>query len=129
MIPLLIREDVEIYRQLLALKRLSDYHLAPLAGLPQKAWPDLALAALRAGYEPGQIASAAFERTDAVSGSGIEYWKEWDQAFSDIGREGTSELQEVSRRGREMAQRMLKEAQEWEERVDLNGLVGGLIGR
>jgi hypothetical protein len=127
MIPLLIREDVEVYGQALALRRLSEYHLAPLAGLPQKAWPDLALVALQAGYEPAQIAGAAFEKTDAVVGSGIEYWEKWDLAFAEIGREGTPELQEVSRHGRKIAQEHLQWAKALDKNIDLNGLVGGVI--
>ena len=127
MIPLLIREDVEVYAQLLSLKRLSDYHLAPLAGIPQKPWSNLALAALQAGYEPAQIAGAAFEKTDAVVGSGIEYWEKWDLAFAEIEREGPPELQEVSRHGRKIAQERIQMAKGLEKYIDIHGLVGGLI--
>jgi hypothetical protein len=127
MLPLLIREDVEVYRQVLALPRLSDYHLAPLEGLPQKPWSSLALVALQAEYEPAQIAEAAFEHTDAVVGSGIEYWEKWDLAFAEIEREGPPELQEVSRQGRRLAREKLEGAKALERYIDLHGLVGGLI--
>ena len=127
MIPLLIREDVEVYGQLLSLKRLSDYHLAPLGGLPQKPWSNLALVALQTGYEPAQIAEAAFETSHTVVGSGIDYWEKWALAFAEIGREEAPELQEVSRYGMEIAQRKLQEAEELEKRIDIKGLVDGLI--
>jgi hypothetical protein len=129
MLPLLIGEDIEVYRQVLTLPGLSKYHLAPLGGLPQKPWSDLALAALQAGYEPAQIAEAAFEETDAVVGSGIEYWEKWDLAFAEIEREGPLELQEVSRYGRKMAQERLQGAKVLERSIGIHGLVGGLIPR
>jgi hypothetical protein len=128
-IPLLIGKDIEVYRQFLSLKLLSDYHLAPLAGLPQKAWSDLALVALQAGYEPAQIAEAAFEESDPIVGSGIEYWEKWDLAFAEIGREESPELQEVARHGREVAQRELQGAWKLEKQIDVHGLVGGWIAR
>lgn len=127
MIPLLIREDVEVYGQILALSRLADYHLAPLRGLPQKPWSDLALVARQAGYEPVQIAEAAFKTHHGWAGSGIEYWEKWDLAFAEIGREESPELREVSRHGREIAQKELQRSRELEKRIDINGLVGGLI--
>jgi hypothetical protein len=125
MIPLLIREDVEVYAQLLSLKRLSDYHLAPLVGLPQKDWSDLALVALHAEYEPAQIAEAAFNihhTMNTMRGTSIEYWEKWDLAFAEIGREGPPELQEVSQHGREIAQRELQGARGLERNIDIHGL-------
>lgn len=128
MIPLLVQEDIEVYEQLLSLKRLSGYHLRPLQGLPQKGWSNRALVALRAGYEPTEVAQAAFDTYDhVVVGSGIEYWHKWDLAFAEVGQEALPELQEVSRHGREIAQRKLQEAKGMEEYIDRNGLVGGLI--
>ena len=126
MLPLLIREDIEVYRELLSLEKLSAYHLAPLAGLPQKAWSNLALVALQR-YEPAHIAEAAFESRDAVRGSGIPYWEKWDLSFAEIGREESPGLQEVARHGREMAQKELQRARELEKHIDIHGLVGGLI--
>lgn len=126
MIPLLIREDVEVYGQLLSLKSLADYHLGPLAGLPQKAWSSLASVALQAGYEPVQVAAAAF-KTHHTWRSGIEYWEEWNLAFAELGREETPELQEVSRHGMEIAKEQLQLAKRLGEYVDVNSLVGGLI--
>ncbi|HEX7180688.1 MAG TPA: hypothetical protein VF756_02510, partial [Thermoanaerobaculia bacterium] len=126
MIPALIRGDVEVYKQVLALPRLSGYHLAPLAGLPQKPWSDLAQAALQAEYEPAQIAGAAFKSHHGWAGSGIEYWEKWDLAFAETGRE-SPELQEVARHGRGIAQRELQRARELERHIDINGLFGGLI--
>jgi hypothetical protein len=127
MIPLLIQGDVDVYEELLSRKRLSDYHLRPLRGLPQRAWSKLALAALRVGHEPAQIAGAAFGTSHTVVGSGIEYWHKWDLAFVEVGREKPPELQEISQYGREIVQRKLQEAKGMEEYIDRNGLVGGLI--
>ncbi len=127
MIPLLIQEDVEVYERLLSLKRFSDYHLGPLRGLPQKGWRNLALVALRAGYEPSKVVQAAFDTHHTVVGSGIEYWEKWDLAFAEMGREAPPELQEVSRDGRERVQKELQKIKGMEEYIDRNGLVGGLI--
>jgi hypothetical protein len=127
MLPLLIREDVEVYGQVLALSRLSDYHLAPLGGLPQNPWQNLALVALQSGYEPAQIAEAAFYTSHSWAGSGIEYWEKWYLAFTEIEQEGPPELQEVSRHGREIAQKELQRARALEKHIDIYGLVGGLI--
>jgi hypothetical protein len=125
MLPHLIREDVEFYREVLALPRLSDYHLAPLAGLPQKAWSSLALAALQAGYEPAQIAEAAFKTHHTTVNAGVDYWEKWDLAFAKIGE--IPGLQEVSRQGAKLAQHNLERAKEMEKRIDIHSLFGGLI--
>ena len=128
-LPVLVREDAEVYRQVLALPRLSDYQLAPLRGLPQEPWSKLALLALRAGYEPAQIAEAAFKTTHTTVGAGIEYWDKWNLAFSEIQREGPPELEEVARNGMRIAQRKLQEAKDLEKSIGIHGLVGGLIPR
>lgn len=127
MIPLLMRGDVEVYERLLGMKPLSRYHLRPLAGLPQKQWSDLALAAHQAEYAPAEIAGAAFEKSDAVVGSGIEYWEEWDLAFAEIGKEGPPELRDISQHGRKIAQERIQMAKGLEKYIDNHGLVGGLI--
>ncbi|HEY3571871.1 MAG TPA: hypothetical protein VGP73_28335 [Thermoanaerobaculia bacterium] len=119
MIPLLIQGDVELYRKLLLLKRLSDFHLAPLEGLPQSAWSNLALVALQADYEPAQIAATAFEPPSW--GSGIEYWENRDLALAEIEREGTEELQEIARHGRRIAQEELRRAKAREKKIGLHG--------
>ena len=120
MIPLLIQEDVELYGQLLSLRRLADYHLVPLRGIPQKGWRNLALAALQA-YESDRIAKAAFETHHTLVGPGIEYWEKWDKAFIEIGREEIPELQEISRWGREIAQMNIRKAQGWDLEIDRRG--------
>jgi len=124
MIPLLIQDDVELYGKLLSLKRLSDFHLAPLEGLAQSVWSNLALVALQAGYEPAQIAAAAFDPPSSW-GYGIEYWENWDLAFAEIGREGSEALQEIARHGREIAQVKLRQAHARQREVELHGFHGG----
>lgn len=126
-ISLLVRDDVEVYRQLLSIGRLSAYHLEPLGGLPQETWWSLARVAVQAGYEPAQIAEAAFAVSHTWVGSGIEYWEKWDLAFSRGGLDESSELQEIGRHGRSIAWARLKGAKGVERYIDLNGLVGGLI--
>jgi hypothetical protein len=123
-IPLLIQKDVEFYGKLLSLKRLSEFHLAPLEGLPQSAWSNLALVALQAGYEPAQIAAAAFEPA-SFWGSGVEYWESWDLAFGEIEREGTEELQEIARHGRQIARVKLRRAKARQGEIELHGFHGG----
>src|SRR4051812_1594648 len=52
MIPAVVDSDIDLYRKLLRIESLKDYHLEPLERLPDPVWESLALAALDAGYAP-----------------------------------------------------------------------------
>lgn len=122
-VPLLIGDDVELYEKLLSLRRLSDHHLDPLRGLPQEGWEDLVLVALRAGYEPEQIAEATFKTSDAILGSGIEYWEKWDEGFARLEGKEDARLREIVRYGRRMAQERIRGAQQLQRMFDLHGVI------
>lgn len=122
LLPLLIGTDVELYRRLLAIGSLADYHLQPLGGLPSAAWEILAMAALDAHYTPESIAEATLAVPHTVFGSGKEYWERWDQAFAAFEGHPREDLREVARHGRRQA-RGSAQGPEWIQRqLDLHGL-------
>lgn len=125
LIPGLVEKDVDLYRNLLALPSLADYHLEPLEGLPDQDWEGLALAALEAGYELSRVAGATFESSYSFAGSGIEYWSRWDEAFAKLEDHSSEDLREVARYGRQEAQRQIQKAQEVQRRYELQGLGHG----
>lgn len=125
LIPGLVEKDVDLFRNLLALPSLVDYHLEPLEGLPDQDWEGLALAALEAGYAPSRVAAATFESSFSFAGSGIEYWSRWDEAFAKLEDHSSKALREVARYGRQEAQRQIQKAQETQRRYELQGLGQG----
>jgi hypothetical protein len=122
MLPTLIDSDLELYRKLLEIEPLADYHLGPLGGLPGTAWGGLALAALDAGYAPEDIARAAFLKSISDVSVGPESWEPWDQAFATFENHSREDLREVVRHGRACAQEKLGRARDRQRRFELYGL-------
>jgi hypothetical protein len=125
LLPALIENDADLYRKLLARPELADYHLDPLSGMPDEAWVPLALAALDAGYEPSQVADAADSAGHLWSGTGVEYWRRWDDAFASLEGHPDDGLREIAREGRRWVRSRLADAEAEEKRVALHGLAAG----
>jgi hypothetical protein len=121
-LPILIDSDIELYRKLLGMKSLRDYHLAPLEGLPGPAWESLALAALDAGHAPEAVAGATCGSSHSWVGSGVEYWESWDQAFTAFENHSREDLREVGQYGRAAVRDWLQDGQERQKRFELYGL-------
>jgi hypothetical protein len=122
LVPALIGRDVDLYKRLLSLSDLKDYHLAPIGGPQAHGWEDFVLAALDAGCLPEAIAQASFGTSHSWVGSGIEYWERWDQAFATFERHPRAEFQDVVRSAREWVRAKLTEARRLQQHYELHGL-------
>jgi hypothetical protein len=121
-LPTLVDSDIELYRKLLGMELLKDYHLGPLEGLPGPAWESLAFAALDAGHAPEAVAEATFGSSHTWAGSGVEYWEHWDQSFAAFENHSREALREVGRHGRRAVQAWLLHEQEHQKKLELYGL-------
>lgn len=115
----LVGDDVHLYRQLLALPRLSNHHLVPLHGLPGPAWAEKALAALEAGHEPEKIADATV--WGGVQTMSLETWQEWADAFAAYEHDERDGLSTVARCGKEIADRWREKAEKDSRQLELAG--------
>jgi hypothetical protein len=122
MLPVLIDSDLELYRKLLEIEPLKDYHLGPLGGLLGMAWEALAIAALDVGYAPEAVANAAFWHSISDVSTGLESWERWDQAFAAFENHPREDFREVARHGRASAQEEIGRARERQRRFELYGL-------
>ncbi len=122
LIPLLIRRDVELYRDLLQRHDLAAHHLRPLEGPLDEEWESLVIAALDAGYEAREIAMAIYPTPQAISGSGLEHWTQWDQALARFESHPRGDLREVARYGRELTREEIRRAEARERSLALYGL-------
>jgi hypothetical protein len=124
LLPLIVRRDPELYRQLLAVVWLRDYHLAPLAGKPDDPWIELALLALEAGHLPERIAEAAVwgPGGHSFAGPGVDYWEEWARAFAALEDHPLAEVREIGRHGRQIVECDLQQARSRQEQIDLRGM-------
>ena len=123
LISLLVDKDVEVYEALLGLKALSRFHLEPLAYTPDENWAELAMTALKEGYELRSIAKAAFDPTGVVTSwtSESRHWKKWDDAFAQLENDSRLEIREIAGLGRVEAQSRIQRAKERERREEIHG--------
>lgn len=100
LVRLLVGTDSEAFKVLLARDSLESYHLAPLAGVPDAGWWDLAKIALQNGISPSDVAQSAFHlESDGWSGPESEYRGEWTAGFETVPPAAGPDLKEVSRIG------------------------------
>ncbi|HVT59876.1 MAG TPA: hypothetical protein VHR45_15930 [Thermoanaerobaculia bacterium] len=124
LVPRLIGGDLVLYETLLADDRLSDLHLEPLRARPEGDWIALAEAALSRGYDPRAVAGASLSSSHLHSGSGLEYWIGWDEAFAALEKHDNSGLGEVGQAGREMASGAIAQARQRQTHFELRGFHG-----
>lgn len=119
---LLVGRSPRLYRRLLGLRHLADHQLEPLAGGPPGGdWPELAELALEAGYEPMHVAAAAFYPPMTISGSGVEHWNRWREAFARLLQSSEGRLHSVAEQGLAIAAKYIDEAKEREHQFELTG--------
>lgn len=116
----LIQRDSDVYIKLLGIKRLGrELHLAPLRGIPDDAWAELAAVALEeGGFLPHDVACAAF-RNMVDEGMSEAYWRKWEDAFGRLLNDSRDEIKAVARQGMEQARRLREEARVEERRRQL----------
>jgi hypothetical protein len=104
MIREIVGRDPELYRFLLDIPSLQDYHLAPLRGHPEgAAWITMATTALDSGHEPEDIVRATRAGGWSWAGDESEMWKSWIAAYEALQSHTDPRLQEVGRLGVEYA--------------------------
>ncbi len=121
-LPTLIDSDIELYQKLLTIRSLVVYHLEPLGGLPGLVWESFASAALDAKHPPVAVAAATFGSGHSWAGSGMEYWKRWDEAFSLFESHSREDLREVAQHGRRMVRGGRQHGEEHQKKFELYGL-------
>jgi hypothetical protein len=124
LLPPIVRQEPELYKQLLTVVWLRDYHLAPLAGKPDGPWIELAQLALEAGHPPERIAEAAVWGPGGhfFAGPSVDYWEEWAQAFAALEDHPRAEMREVGSRGRQIIGLDLQRARARQEQINLRGM-------
>lgn len=122
LLPLLVDRQSSLFARLLGLFTLKEHHLAALQGKPDPVWADLASLAIRHGYTADQVASAAFiGMLPFTSGSGLDYWMEWDQAFEALESDSRPEVREVAAEGRKIALADIERSHEKQRQFELHG--------
>lgn len=123
LVPLVVGDRLEVFRHLLSVAALADYHLRGLGGLPNKIWAEKARLALERGYSPRDIAhhtiwtpGHSHRRFDS------QHWQEWIDAFAVFTQDPNPELVETVRCGMEMAGQELQKAADQKRGAELHGM-------
>jgi hypothetical protein len=99
----LVGDNTFLYRELVKRGSLADYHLNPLRGKITEAWTEKALIALEAGYEPEQIAEAAFGESFFWSGDASTLWRTWVDEFESLNKHDEPRLRSIADAGLRLA--------------------------
>lgn len=118
----LVGTDTGLYSKLLTRQDLRSLHLAPLDGPPSSLWVELAIFALDAGYEPQEVANAAYGSVWSWTGNASDMWLGRIHDYSELERHPDPRIQEVGRIGRERAESARSQALEEEHLEDVFGL-------
>ncbi len=105
-VRMLVGQDIELYRSLVAAPRLRPHHLAPMNGRPDEGnWIIRAKAALDAGIAPRDIALAALEWSSGWINLDREsdLWTSSLEAFQKIQSDEDERIREVAEEGIEIA--------------------------
>jgi hypothetical protein len=122
LVRLLVGDDPELFKVLLAREDLRSIHLAPLGRIPDSSWWVLAAIALEAGIAPADLARASLDLDeDGWSGSDAEHRKKWVSAFASAPAAAAPGLTEVARIGHEIATHLVAEANRNERQEAMRG--------
>lgn len=122
-IGLLVNDHLELYRYLLSIERLQDFHLAPLAGNPEGSWFDKARLALAAGHSSEEVAMAVHGYLTVIAWTGSEssMWQEWVERFELLFSHPDETIRQIGIAGRNRAQSAMERARERERREAVYG--------
>ena len=104
----LVNRSPDIYKHLLALPHLKDYHLVPLSGDLNDVWIELATLALNAGYSPDDIAAATVrEYPDTLINMDGEAdkWSKWIKEFERIASQDNELFKRIGEAGKIIAKK------------------------
>jgi len=128
----LIADDLELYRDFLAIHRPPSQHLAPLSGASKtedfettpslgKSWAEKAVLALDHGYTPEDVAQAAFGIFISWCGNASEMWNAWVVQFESMLTHPERRVQVVAEIGRARAVRNRDDALQRERATAVYG--------
>jgi hypothetical protein len=121
-VGLLVGDDLDLYRQLLATDTLRRHHLGPLTGDPSApSWTDKAVLALQAGYSPKEISHAARGFHWGGSGKQSVMWQGWIDSFFRLLGHPDTRIKEVGRAGIDWATTVRDQAIAEERYEDVHG--------
>jgi hypothetical protein len=121
----LVGNDLGLYRELLSDEGAKAWHLAPLSGTPEGAWIEKASLALDAGYEPREIARAAYGypvMTIEWVGKESAKWSEWASKFESLLQHVDQGIRSVGEAGKGIADRRIPGALEEERDEEVYGI-------
>lgn len=122
LVSLLVGDDAEVFRSVLARDDLRSLHLAPLRRCPDPSWWSLARIALDLGCAAGEVARATFEvESEGWSGSESSHRRGWVEAFAAMRDTADPRLAEVARLGEQEARARLADATRREREEAMRG--------
>ena len=97
---LLVGSDQDLYRELLSIAELRNFHLAVLSGDPNEAnWVDLAKLALAAGFSHRDVAHAVESSSFSWTGGLSTYYQEWVERFERLRQHNDADIQKIADEG------------------------------
>ena len=122
----LIEDDLELYSYVLDNEGLEQYHLVPLAGIPNDVWIEKAKLAIDKGYSPREVAYAAYgyplsivlttpdERIDELT----DYTNRFEHLLSHKGED----IRKIGEHGKAIAEKRLERILQEQRMEDLHGI-------
>lgn len=117
----LIGNSPNLYRELLDSQILTDLHLTPLGGKPNKEWAKKATLALDAGYTVDQIVEATQNICQVWMGEDSDMWAEWRRAFETLLDNSDLRIVDIGKQGVQIMSRQERKAREREEQEAIDG--------
>ncbi|MBI4769313.1 MAG: hypothetical protein HY784_02590 [Chloroflexi bacterium] len=102
---------------------LRQFHLAPLAGVPEGEWLERAVIALEAGHAPEEIAHAAIRPQGVITWRGPEstMWAEWQERFERLCASDDERLRRIGEAGKAQISQEIERARARERHEAIYG--------
>ena len=122
LVCVIVGDDLELFRYLLAKPALRYQHLIPLKGRPNNPnWAEKAIMAMVAGYTVEDISYAARGNHWGWSGSESKMWQEWIANFSPLVEHADERIQAVGKAGVRWATSSYEDSLRRERKEDVYG--------
>ncbi len=124
LVGVLVDSHLDLYRELLSIERLRDFHLVPLAGNPEGVWHDKALIAIEAGYSAQDVSRAVYGYSMVITWTGNEsqMWSEWIERFDRLCSHEDERIRQVGEAGKRRAHSAYESALRQERREAIYGM-------
>ena len=121
-IDALVDNNADVYRQLLQLEKLEQYHLSPLLGKPKGDWRSLAMLALDRGYSCEDVVGANLAGGRSWAGNESEMWAELRRHYEDLQNDDDRRIVKVGELGTRILAKWERRAKERERDEAIYGL-------